>query len=72
MRIVKKLIKMKIDNFGIWFNHRGDEIYYTFPWIREKFNQRFYSISFCTYFKTLKELDDMWDGYNKDMYGENN
>jgi hypothetical protein len=62
---------MKLGTFGIWFNHKGDEIYYTYPWIREKFGQRFYSISFGKYFKTLKEIDDMWEDYDRDTYGAN-
>lgn len=57
---------IKIDKYGIWFDWKGDEVGYIWPWFsdrRECFKRRFYSIGFGAYFESLKELDEFWDGY---------
>lgn len=65
------MIKLiQVDRFGIWFFYKGDEVGYIWPWFsdrREIFNRRFYSIGFEAYFKSLKELDECWDGYFKTL-----
>lgn len=56
---------LAFDKWGIEFDHNGDSIIYRWPWKRplKYFNRRFISISFQGTFKSLKEIDKMWENY---------
>lgn len=63
-------IRMEIDKWGIWFNYKGDSVCYAWPWFgdrKKNFNKRFYSTNLLCYFKSLKDLDKMWEGWEKAM-----
>jgi hypothetical protein len=50
---------------GIWFSRNGDEVEWIFPWRRNKFKNRFLSLSFEDCYSSLKELDKEWDEWWK-------
>ena len=55
-------------SLGFSFNHNGDEIIWLWWWKREKSRMwKFYSISFNCSFRTLKQIDDLWEQYFKEM-----
>ena len=59
---------MKIGKFGIWFIHakgtqHEDEIWWVWWWKRSERKKKFMSCGFNSMFKSLKEIDETWDGY---------
>jgi hypothetical protein len=55
------------DPDGIAFMHHGDEIIYLWWWKRINKSFKFYSIGFNCPFRSLKQIDDLWEQYFKDM-----
>jgi hypothetical protein len=49
----------KISDSIIWYDYKGDEIGWN--------GSSYLSLNCCGSFKTLKELDDFWDGYFKEL-----
>lgn len=61
-----KLSKHKyiyICRIGIGFSYKGDEVIWIYPWLRDKFNDRFESISFMRSYKSLHDLDVEWEEF---------
>ena len=52
---------------GICFDYKGEEVVWLFPWEREVWKQRFLSTSFESVFPSLKDIDDMWFCYWRDI-----
>ena len=50
---------------GIDFNYKGDQVTWLWPWKRNNYDKPYLSTSFMCTFKSLKEMDEMWDGYIK-------
>ena len=61
------LITISLSKFGIEFDYKGDFIWWTWPWRRDKYTEKapWVSTSFEGCFSSLKELDQMWDDYFK-------
>jgi len=56
------------DPYGIVFRYNGDEVIWLWWWKREKSRMwKFFSIGFGCSFRSLKQIDDLWDEYFKDM-----
>lgn len=63
---------MRINKFGIWYIHarnhpvHSDEVCWIWPWRRKLSDgkdKKWISIGFNSTFKSLKELNETWDGY---------
>jgi hypothetical protein len=53
-----------IDEFGICFDYKGDEVIWLWWWKREKNRMwKFYSIGFNCTFRSLKQIDNLWEQY---------
>ena len=51
------------DPFGLSFNYKGDEIIWLLPKHRTDKKLKFFSIGFGCGFKSLKEIDNLWEEY---------
>ncbi len=62
---------MRISKMGIWFIHAKnhpihcDEVCWIYPWRKADGGRRFLSMGFNGSFKSLKELDKLWEKYCK-------
>jgi hypothetical protein len=64
-----KLGKYHVDKYGAWFIYKGDEVGFIWPWYTiptHTFFTPFYSINFYAHFKSLKAIDNAWDGFWND------
>lgn len=50
---------------GIEFDHHGDDVVLLWPWRWRKAGGRFMSFGFDGVFNSLKEIDEMWEEYDK-------
>jgi hypothetical protein len=59
------LVTCYFSKFGIEFDYKGDYIWWTWPWRRDQYTtiSPWVSTSFEGCFKSLKDLDNMWDEY---------
>ena len=55
------------DPYGIVFRYNGDEVIWLWWWKRENKLWKFYSIGFCCSFRSLKQIDDLWEQYFRDI-----
>jgi hypothetical protein len=54
-----------INDAGIWFDYKGDEVCWMFPWKRNHKNKKYLSVLFECEYSSLKEMDDAWEDYSK-------
>jgi len=60
--IYRHIVCFHIGDLGIEFYYKGDNVIWIWPFTREG-KDKWASISFCCYFSSLKEIDQMWDDY---------
>jgi len=51
--------------WGILFYYKGDQVEWMYPWKRTNMSRPYLSSAFGVTLKSLKELDDLWDGYEE-------
>jgi len=51
------------NRYGIWFDHKGDEILWKYPWYDAKNKKRFYSLGFESNFYSIEDIDNFWNEY---------
>ena len=54
-----------VDNFGIGFFRKGDEIIWLWPWRRSAISGRYISLCLDSVFSSLAEIDAFWEGAEK-------
>ena len=50
------------DSIGIWFDYKGDEVAWMYPWKRNS-RHKYLSLCFEAGFNSLKEMDEAWKEY---------
>jgi hypothetical protein len=50
-----------IDDVGICFNYKVNEVYWIWPWVRkrEKYRYKYYSVFWDVTFNSLKDIDEL-------------